>query len=100
MVVVYRKSVENQLTLAFYRGNSQRIEPLRTKCALYTRQCQMFFYTNLPQCVENVQDNFHIVSFPSSNSSSPVAVAHECCMRSMEIIIPLLAHCIPLCIRS
>ena len=100
MVVVYRKSVENQLALAFYRGNSQRIEPLRRKCALYTRQCQMFFHVNSPQCVEVVQDNFHIMSFPSSNSSSPGDVAHERCMRSMKIIIPLLAHCIPLCIRS
>ena len=100
MVVVYRKSVENQLALAFYRGNSQRIEPLRRKCALYTRQCQMFFHANLPQRMENVQNNFRILSFPSSNSSSPVAVAHERCMRSMEIIIPLSAHCIPLCIRS
>ena len=99
MVVVYRKSVENQLALAFYRGNSQRIEPLRRKCALYTRQCQMFFHTNSLQCVENVQDNFDIVSFPSSNSFSPVAVAHKR-MRSVEIIIPLSAHCIPLCIRS
>ena len=92
MVVVYRKSVENQLALAFYRGNSQRIEPLRRKCALCTRQYQMFFHANSPQCVENVQNNFRI-------SSSLVAVAHERCMRSMEII-PLSAHCIPLCIRS
>ena len=99
MVVVYRKSVENQLALAFYRGNSQRIEPLRRKCALYTRQCYIFFLANLPQSVENVRDNSRILSFPSSNSS-PVAVAHKRCMRSMEIIIPLSAHCIPLCIRS
>ena len=36
-----------------------------------------FFHVNTHQRVKNVQDIFQVSSFSSSNSSSPVALAHE-----------------------
>ena len=63
--------------LAFYRVKTGRIELSRQKCAPHRRKWYPFFHLKMRQRVENVHDIFRILSFPSSNSSSPHHLAHE-----------------------